>query len=105
MGLEEVKKLFPKAIESKYEQTITLVQADTIHGLADKWHFNFEDGKLKSMSFSKYIDVLSEAKFKKCLKATKEIIADYEKLYDKPDEETEGKQKSARKKSLLSTKL
>ena len=93
MSLEEVRKLFPNAIESKYEKTITLVQADTIHGLADAWEYNFIDGKLKSMSFSKYIDVISEANFKKCLKATKEIISDYTLLYDAPDEETEGKQK------------
>ncbi len=93
MSLEDARKLFPNAIESKYEKTITLVNADTIHGLADAWEYNFTDGKLKSMSFSKYIDVISEANFKKCLKATKEIIADYTLLYDAPDEETEGKQK------------
>ncbi len=93
MSLTEAKKLFPKAKENIYENTVALVCGDTIHGLPGAWEYNFTDGKLKSMSFSKYIDVLNEENFKKCLKATKEIIADYSKLYDKPDEEVIGTQK------------
>jgi len=93
MSLDTVKKMFPYAQESISQKAITLTINTTIHDLTTSWAYNFEEGKLKSMLFSKYIDELTEANFKKCLKATKEIIADYTKLYDEPDELIEGKQK------------
>ena len=93
MSLEEVKKLYPAAKESKYEKEINLTVDDTIHGLISGWGYNFVEGKLKWMSFSKYIDELTDANFNKCLKATKAIIADYTNWYYEPDEIIEGKQK------------
>ena len=93
MSLEEVKKLFPNATESKYEKTIILVRSDTIHGLGSSWSYNFEGGKLNYFLFNIYNRNLSETNFKKCLKATEEIIADYTKWYGEPDEEAKGNTK------------
>jgi hypothetical protein len=93
MTLEEVAKLFPNAEETRHERTITITYPDTLHGLADRWGFNFEGGKLRSMMFHKYISELNETNFNKCLKATKAIIADYTEWYGEPDSVTTGKTK------------
>lgn len=93
MGLKDVKKLYPNARESKYEKEITLTKEDTLHGLISSWGLNFTDDKLKWMLFSKYIGELNDENFKKCLKATKDIIADYTKCYGEPDELITGNQK------------
>jgi hypothetical protein len=90
VSLDSVKKIYPKAIESKYQNSIVLSVDDTIHGLTDSWNFNFEEGKLKYMMFNKYISELSEANFQKCLEATKAIIKDYTAQYGEPDEEITG---------------
>jgi hypothetical protein len=93
MSLEEAKKLFPTAKESKYEQEINLTIEDTLHGLISAWGLNFKGDKLSWTLFSKYIGELSDANFKTCLKATKEIITDYTKWYGEPDELITGNQK------------
>ena len=93
MSLEQAKKLYPKAKESKYQEEINLTHEDTIHGLVSAWGLNFKDDKLSWMMFNYYDGKLSETNFKKCLKATKEIIADYTKWYGEPDELITGNQK------------
>ncbi len=93
MSLEEAKKLFPSAKESKYEKEINLTIEDTLHGLISAWGLNFKDDKLSWMLFSRYNGELSDANFKACLKASIEIIADYTKWYGEPDELITGNQK------------
>lgn len=93
MSLEEVKKLYPAAKESRYQQEVNLTIEDTLHGLGSAWGLNFKEDKLTWMMFNKYIGELSDANFKKCLKATKEIIADYTEWYGAPDETITGNQK------------
>ncbi len=93
MSLHEAKKQYPYAKESKYQDEINLTVEDSLHGLVSAWGLNFKEDKLTWILFSKYIGELSDANFKKCLKATKEIIADYTKWYGEPDEEITGNQK------------
>lgn len=92
MSLQDVKTLYPNARESRYDKEINLTVEDTLHGVASAWSLNFSDDKLKWIMFNHYDAKLSEAGFKKYLKATKEIIADYTKWYGPPDEEIKGKQ-------------
>lgn len=93
MSVEQAKKLYPNAKESRYQEEISLTIEDTLHGLGSAWGLNFKEDKLTWMMFNKYIGELSDANFKKCLKATKEIIADYTKWYGEPDETITGNQK------------
>jgi hypothetical protein len=90
LSLDSVKKIYPYAVESKYQNTIILTINETIHGLTDSWTFNFERDTLRSMMFHKYINELNEANFEKCLKATKAIIKDYTEWFGDPDEEITG---------------
>jgi hypothetical protein len=54
MSLDDVKALYPQVKETKYMDKITLERDEVIHGLADKWTYTFEEGKLRSMQFYYY---------------------------------------------------
>ena len=85
MSIEQVKKIFPDAEESHYENTTTLTWKATFYGLEDNIGYRFEEGKLNWIFFHKYISEINEENFNKCLIAAQQIIADYSKTCGEPD--------------------
>lgn len=85
MSMEDVQKLYPKTESGSYQNTITLSFLDTLYGISGEWGYRFENNKLNWIHFDKYINEINQANFDLCLKATKQIIKDYSKVFNSPD--------------------
>lgn len=85
MTMDEVKKIYPGMESNSYQATITLSRTEDLYGIDGTWGYRFEGDKLNWIHFDKYIDKINEKNFEKCLTATKQIIADYTRLYGNPD--------------------
>lgn len=85
MTVNDLKKIYPNIESTSYQNTVTYTRAEELYGIAGNWGYRFEGDKLNWIHFDKYIDKINEKNFEKCLTATKQIIADYTRLYGNPD--------------------
>jgi hypothetical protein len=60
-------------------------KAEKRYGLAGDWNYTFKNSKLDWWIWDYYSDKLNENNFITCLKATRQLIAEYTKKYGAPD--------------------
>lgn len=85
MTINEVMKIYPNCKSDTVGNEITLSRTETLYGLSDNWGYRFKEGKLDWIFFHKYIKEINSKNFNECLHATQKLIADYTKVYGKPD--------------------
>jgi len=93
MTIKEVKKIYPGMEPATYQNTLTLSRNENLHGVDGRWGYRFEHEKLNWIYYDKYIDVINEKNFTKCLTGTRQIITDFTNIYGNPDSTITGNTK------------
>ncbi|MEI6123536.1 MAG: hypothetical protein WCQ95_07890 [Bacteroidota bacterium] len=90
MNVNDFAKTFPQLFPNGIGITGQWGRPETLYGLVGSWVYNFKAGKLNWMMFDAYNDNITQAHFDTCLKATRQLIADYTKQCGKPTSTTLG---------------
>jgi TPP-dependent trihydroxycyclohexane-1,2-dione (THcHDO) dehydratase len=95
MSIDDFKNIYPEVVPEDYSSTQAFERQETIAGIDGKWYYDFKDSKLTWFQFDRYFNEINQANFDKCLKETRQIIADYKEKYGEPikyeEEETKFK--------------
>ena len=86
MTIDQVKKIYPDSEVLRYANTVSLKKPESLQGLNGTWDFRFVDGVLDWISWSVYVDEITESNFEEILRAVNKLTKDYARKYGEPDQ-------------------
>jgi hypothetical protein len=88
--LTEFEKEYPKMPRQIYEDEVTFSEKFRVSGFDVSWSYKFKKGRLEWIYLQKYIQMVNQKNFDRCLKLTKKIITDFTTYYGDADNMEEG---------------